>query len=1104
MKKFKVLLSVLLVVCMVVGFAPLHGTASAAKEDWEWYWSEEYRNRGHWNGWSYTDGWYELSDKWYQVDFSPVTVPVEINIPGTTSNGTATAAGSTTQMVGTSFSYFYNEWAGTLIIRGTGEMPAFSKEYPAPWANLKDKAARVILERNITRISSYAFVDFSRLRSVVLPATLKAIDPDAFLWSDETRALKTFRPLERLEYSGDLDTLDKVLQAANIKDLLDARIVKVTEKAIQDEIWQLTWYRVRRPVRVKYDKAGRPILIERVDKDGNYFRTAVTWDDTLADPNVHSPSQPLSPDTEAAGQSFTRDVIEKRETFSVTPEGVEHLYEFEKNDLGQTTYFAAFHLDNGAITGGRQEIYDETGLVKTGTIKSINRVGEDTYRLWENVLANGGGLEQMLEVLDKFGRVKSISTDKGDSIVNIYDEKTGLLDSRTVTESGETTLYTYNYNGASLQYVQADTIDPATSTVTATNTIKYTYNSNGSMDTKVQTEGTTTVTTLYNTYNRATKEVITDSGNIQYIYEYAYDLNGVVTQRTVKNKDGKVVGIDTFENGHIVKSVREMPAASGTKTVETTTYKYKDNTLESKETSTVTAKLSAKKAVASEAATGEGVEGAESTTLKTMSFTAAPETGLATSLFASRQLFGAGFRTLSLDLDGETDLDDEDFEIVSASKVTEILDEAGNPVKTETEDILEEGRLFASRSQEIQDGKQLAVSSSIIDGTGEEVQNDEYSKQSVLDANKDTYKINETSLDFSGNRMTAVHTLGPNEQLLASTIEESGEGGPTIVTDSTFIPHSDGSLTEEKLIFEKETKVTLGSNAIVHPAPEQEAGIVEDEVTGEEEDELDKDAVVTDKDAVVADKDGKDEEIENSKVPLADAPAAEGDGNDKNESKPAAGVKSAVAEEDEKDGSDKKADIILEDANDGKDEPSDKEEGDSKAEVVAAGDSKEPEAGKADVIVETEPEDKGADKTEPEDEDGDKTEPEDEGSDKTEPEDEGSDKTEPEDEGSDKTEPEDEGGDKTEPEDEGSDQDEMTEEEKERLKKQKEEEEKLRKQKEEEERLKKQKEAEAAKAAEASQKDEAPAAEPAPASEPAPAPAPEPASEQQEPVGEAA
>ena len=73
MKKLRVLLSVLLVICMVVGFAPMHGTASAAREDWEWYWSEEYRNNGNWNGWSYTDGWYELSDKWYQVDFNTVS-----------------------------------------------------------------------------------------------------------------------------------------------------------------------------------------------------------------------------------------------------------------------------------------------------------------------------------------------------------------------------------------------------------------------------------------------------------------------------------------------------------------------------------------------------------------------------------------------------------------------------------------------------------------------------------------------------------------------------------------------------------------------------------------------------------------------------------------------------------------------------------------------------------------------------------------------------------------------------------------------------------------------------------------------------------------------
>ena len=132
-------------------------------------------------------------------------------------------------------------------------------------------------------------------------------------------------------------------------------------------------------------------------------------------------------------------MIEKRETYSVTPDGVEHLYEKEKNDLGQTTYSAAFHLDNGVITGGTQTFADETGVTKTGTLKAIQHYGEETYRFWENVLANGGGLEQMIEALDKFGRVKWITTDRGDNIVNIYNEKTGLLDSRTVTESGEIT-----------------------------------------------------------------------------------------------------------------------------------------------------------------------------------------------------------------------------------------------------------------------------------------------------------------------------------------------------------------------------------------------------------------------------------------------------------------------------------------------------------------------------------------------------------------------------------------------------------------------------------------------------------------------------------------
>ena len=990
MKKLRVLLSVLLVICMVVGFAPMHGTASAAKEDWEWYWTEEYRNEGNWNGWSYVDGWYELSDKWYQVDFSPVTVPVELNASGTVSNGPATAAGSTTEMVGTSFSYFFNEWAGTLIIRGTGEMPAFSKEYPAPWANLKDKVARVIFERNITRISSNAFVDFSRLRSVVFPATLKAIDPDAFLWSDETRALKNFQKLDRIEYSGDLDVLDKVLTLANIQDLLDARIVKVTEKAVQDEIWQLTWYRIRRPIRVKYDRAGRPILIERVDKDGKYFRTSVTWDDTLADGNIRSSSQPTSPDTVAAGQTFTRDVIEKRETYSVNPNGVENLYEFEKNDLGQTTYFASFHLADGEITGGTQTFADETGVTKTGTLKSIEKYGDYTYRLWENVLVNGGGIEQMLEILDKFGRVSSISTSSGDSVVNTYDEKTGLLNSRSVFDaaSNTSTEYTYNYTNYSLDSVSAETTDNNTGT-TSTNTIKYTYNDNGSMDTKVQTEGTKTVTTLYNTYNRAKTEVITDSGDVQYIYEYAYDADGVVTQRTVKNKDGKVIGIDTFEAGHIVKSVREVPAAAGTKSIETTSYSYSGDgalTGEKKEVITVAAKsaavaaASAAKMMAAPAAlgsaaaasaedtevvsaqstegTGETKEAVSTLSANALGSTASAPAALGASKMAFKASVRSAFKALNLDFDGKTDLNDEDFEIISASSEETAYDEAGNIIAQNKKDLLGDGDVFGGVSVEIQDGKQVSLNTFIDDNTGEESVSDTYSKKASLEANRQVFQITESSKDFSDNTMEAVHSLGIDEKPLASTIKETPKDGTTIVTDSTFVAHSDGTLTESQLVFEEDSKETLGSSVTTHPALENTPVAVVGDGEGEEEPaEQKSDVVVEDqKDGTVVEDQKDDVVVEDKK----DDTVVEDQKDDtvvEVEPKEEASDESGEVTEPE----DQKADIVVEDKKDDtlvedqkddtlvevepKEEP--KEEASDKS-----GEVTEPEDQKADIIVE--------------------------------------------------------------------------------------------------------------------------------------------------------
>ena len=820
-KKLKVLLSVLLVVCMVAGFAPLHATASADWGDWVWYWSEEYRNGRYWNGWRYNDGWYELSDKWYQVDFSPVKIPVEVNTPGTASNAAAKAAGTTVQMVDTSFSYFYNEWAGVLIIRGTGEMPSFSKEYPAPWANLKDKAVRVIIERNITKISSNAFVDFSRLKSVILPATLKAIDPDAFVWSEETRALKTFRPLERLEFSGDLDTLDKILKAANIKDLLDARIVKVTEKDIQDEIWQLTWYRIRRPVRVKYDRAGRPILVERVDENGTYFRTAITWDDTLADGNVHSPSQPLSEDT-AKNKDFTRDVIEKRETYSVDTNGIEHLYEFEKNDLGQTTYFAAFHLDNGAITSGSQTISDETGVLKNGTLKSITQVGEDTYRQWENVLVSDSSIEHMQEILDKFGRVKSITTDKGNSIENTYASN-GLLTKRVVVDSGTKTEYTYNYTNNVLQSVSADN---GTST-------SYTYHDNGAMEKKVQTQGNTTVTSYYTLYNRVAQEVFTDNTNaIQYIYSYEYDSNGVVSKRIITDKDGKLLGTDTFNSA----GVRISSERTGSVPLPPLT--------------SVRPKLGMSMTAADPLM--DGVQLTD-TALSGDALTVAADSLVTEGDPAGDALLPMMTTMVRTTYDPET-----------GSKLSETVETTDGITTSKTAYTFNNLGLLTD------------ISSSFTD---EEGKTSDFSLKSSYDADGNIATQTEETSDFDNNSKVSKYIFGKLSKPLSLDVTESGEDGTLIARSfSTFLYRSDGGILETVTEMDADGMVA-NSYFINHDAQvddeDEKLPDEDEEVTDEDEEIVEEDEEITKEDKDVTDE--EDEEIEAGKVPLAETPAAEDD-----------------------------------------------------------------------------------------------------------------------------------------------------------------------------------------------------------------------------------
>jgi hypothetical protein len=61
---------------------------------------------------------------------------------------------------------------GTLTIIGSGEMKDFTDLYSAPWADLKEDIAKVIVQPGITRIGDFAFSGCHHLRSVSFPDSL--------------------------------------------------------------------------------------------------------------------------------------------------------------------------------------------------------------------------------------------------------------------------------------------------------------------------------------------------------------------------------------------------------------------------------------------------------------------------------------------------------------------------------------------------------------------------------------------------------------------------------------------------------------------------------------------------------------------------------------------------------------------------------------------------------------------------------------------------------------------------------------------------------------------------------------------------------------------
>lgn len=78
------------------------------------------------------------------------------------------------------FSCTYNKSFKTLIVHGTGAVPAFSESSPAPWNEYKEEVTRIILDEGITALPADCFAGMTKLYSVTFPKSLESVDTDAF------------------------------------------------------------------------------------------------------------------------------------------------------------------------------------------------------------------------------------------------------------------------------------------------------------------------------------------------------------------------------------------------------------------------------------------------------------------------------------------------------------------------------------------------------------------------------------------------------------------------------------------------------------------------------------------------------------------------------------------------------------------------------------------------------------------------------------------------------------------------------------------------------------------------------------------------------------
>ena len=536
---------------------------------------------------------------WYTVQFNKLDNRTFENIPtGVTLTTTAAAPASAadTPAAATAgaaadpqkpgqLEWFYNPWAGTLVIRGRGAMVGFDEKHPAPWHNESKRALRVIIDEGVTTISNEAFKDFIYLRSVVFPSTLKGISATAF---------EKCEKLKRVEVVTEIKDAEKLIEDSKSKELLmdDVKIIRVTKEAVRREICWLTTYWWDR-VEIYRDKAGRPIRIIEHKCDGSTVDTGIKY---------------LNEAT-AVNEAKDPDTVERSYSVTTTRRGEKSAEEKEVNEYGVALVSGQYDLNKNGRQVSGTELTRNYRWTENPTPEKYYEVEKRTLddaayysdgsgtKSWTKV-ESSGYTEKIIEQVDKNDRILSVSSVRYDDhgiawqkseTKNSYNSDGNKTATQVVEMDANGNLErktdtSYDYNGAKQLTAKTEEIKNANGEVMSRTESSYAYDKDGNLITATDTSdfGKTAVTNYtYTDTGKKTGSTTTEiypGGGVTTTAK-KYDDNERVSQETVvgKNEDGTVSYAESTEysynSDHVVsESIKTTTNPDGSEATSVCSY----------------------------------------------------------------------------------------------------------------------------------------------------------------------------------------------------------------------------------------------------------------------------------------------------------------------------------------------------------------------------------------------------------------------------------------------------------------------------------------------------------------------------------------------------